>query len=87
MHIIIPAAGKSQRFKDNGFRLPKSLIKISNKMMIEHVIDMFDDEDIFHLIFTKQQYKIYKIKIDSIINKVNKSFLYTKQAFKFFINS
>lgn len=39
MNIIIPLGGKGERFSKNGYLVPKPLIQIFNKKMIEHVID------------------------------------------------
>lgn len=39
--VVIPMAGKGQRFKDAGFFVPKPLIPIGNKPMIERVVDNF----------------------------------------------
>lgn len=41
MQIIIPMAGKGQRFLDAGYTEPKPLIKVDGKPMIEHVVDLF----------------------------------------------
>ena len=45
MKIIIPMAGYGQRFKNCGYQLPKPLIKVNNKMVIEYIVDMFDNKD------------------------------------------
>jgi len=39
MNIIIPLGGKGERFKTQGYSLPKPLIKIYDKEMIFHVLD------------------------------------------------
>ncbi len=39
MNIIIPLAGKGERFKKEGYNKPKCLIDIYEKTMIEYVID------------------------------------------------
>ena len=39
MNIIIPLAGKGERFSKNGYTEPKPLIKIFEKKMIEYVLD------------------------------------------------
>ena len=49
MQIIIPMAGESIRFKKAGFKTPKFLLKINNKFVIEHIIDLFPGEKIFYL--------------------------------------
>jgi NDP-sugar pyrophosphorylase family protein len=39
MIIIIPLGGKGERFKTNGYSLPKPLIKVFGKSLIEWVLD------------------------------------------------
>ena len=39
MNIIIPIGGKGERFLNLGYTVPKPLIKVFNKCLIEHVID------------------------------------------------
>lgn len=41
LNVVIPAAGKGQRFKDAGYKTPKLLIPIKGKPMIERVIANF----------------------------------------------
>ena len=43
-------AGHSRRFKDAGHDLPKFLLDCGDKKMIEHVLAMFSESDIFHCI-------------------------------------
>ena len=63
MNIIIPAAGNSQRFNMEGMNTPKCFLILNHKMMIEHVIDMFDDEDKIHIIFNKEQFVHTKFSV------------------------
>lgn len=44
VQIIIPMSGIGQRFVQEGYTDPKPLIKIDNKPMIKHVVDLFPDE-------------------------------------------
>lgn len=50
MHIIIPMSGIGKRFIDAGYKEPKPLIKVDGKPIIEHVCDLFPDEDKFTFI-------------------------------------
>lgn len=45
MQIIIPMSGLGQRFINAGYKNPKPLIKVDNKHMIEHVVDLFPGEE------------------------------------------
>ena len=50
LQIIIPMSGLGKRFKENGYTSPKPLIEVDNKIMIEHVIDLFPGESNFQFI-------------------------------------
>lgn len=50
MHIIIPMSGVGQRFIDAGYSVPKPLIEIDGKPIIEHVVNLFSPEDRFTFI-------------------------------------
>ncbi len=47
MKIVIPMAGGSERFRLAGYKIPKPLILVDGKPMIEHVIDLFPGETDF----------------------------------------
>ena len=44
MNILIPMAGLGQRFSNVGYSLPKPLIEIDHKTMLEHAINTLDME-------------------------------------------
>lgn len=56
MNIIIPLNGIGKRFIDANYSLPKPLIKVMGKTMIERVIEnlSFGEEDQLFLIYNKQ---------------------------------
>ena len=72
MNIIITAAGESKRFDAAGHNKPKFLLKINKKTMIENVIDMFNDTDIFHIILNEDHYNKFKKDIKKI-KKIKKN--------------
>lgn len=45
MKIIIPMAGTGNRFVEKGYQLPKPLIFVNKKRIIEYILDSFSDED------------------------------------------
>lgn len=47
MQIVVPMSGFGERFRRAGYTVPKPLIKIDGKPIIEHVIDMFPGEKNF----------------------------------------
>ena len=63
MKIIIPMSGVGQRFQDAGYQLPKPLILVDDKPIIQHVVEMFSIEDEFVFIcneshLSNKQYKM-----------------------------
>ena len=50
MNVVIPMAGKSRRFKSEGYQAPKYLLPLENQLVIEAVMDCFDETDDFYLI-------------------------------------
>lgn len=88
MKVIIPMAGKSKRFFDEGYKMPKFFLKIGNKFVIENVLNMFNDDDEFYLIFSLSQKKKYSKKINQIKNLKKKLFItYIKDHNKGPVNS
>ena len=55
MNVIIPIGGIGKRFTDEGYNLPKPLIKIFDKTMIEYVLDNLELEknDKIYIIYNK----------------------------------
>lgn len=47
MQIVIPMSGFGERFRRAGYTCPKPLIEIDGKLIIQHVIDMFPNEQNF----------------------------------------
>lgn len=45
MHLIIPMSGIGKRFIEAGYVVPKPLIKMQNKPMIEHIVGCFPGVD------------------------------------------
>ena len=50
MHIIIPMSGVGKRFIIEGYKTPKPLIIVDGKPIIEHVCNLFPNEDKFTFI-------------------------------------
>jgi len=73
INIVIPMAGKSERFFRAGYKIPKYLIDINGKIMLEHSLSGLPldlSEQIIFIALTEHEKK-YKIteKIQSVINK------------------
>ena len=50
MQIIVPMSGFGERFRSAGYKIPKPLIIVENKTIIEHIVDMFPGETNFTFI-------------------------------------
>ena len=54
MHIIIPMSGIGKRFLSAAYKSPKPLIRIEDKPIIGHVIEMFPGENKITFICNKE---------------------------------
>ena len=77
MHIIIPMSGIGKRFIDAGYKEPKPLIVVDGKPIIEHVCDLFPNEDKFtficntkHLNETNMREVLLSIKLNANIVEI-----------------
>ena len=61
MKIIIPLAGHGSRFVDAGFELPKPLIEIKNKSMIEVVLDNLNMDGDYIFICRQEHIERYNL--------------------------
>lgn len=55
MNVVITLAGHSRRFQAAGYTIPKFLIELDGKIMLEHVLDMFSPEDNFFFVINSIQ--------------------------------
>ncbi|MDP4268081.1 MAG: NTP transferase domain-containing protein [Bacteroidota bacterium] len=62
MQIIIPMSGIGKRFLDAGYAVPKFLIDVDGKPMIEHVVNMFPGEHNFNFICNSNHLKNTNIR-------------------------
>lgn len=72
MKIIIPMSGLGQRFLNAGYIMPKPLININNRKIIEYVVDLFSDNDELIFICNKTHNEEFKIK-DFLLTRFPKS--------------
>ena len=77
MHIIIPMSGIGKRFVEDGYRIPKPLIVVDEKPIIEHICNLFPDESKFtficnskHLAETNMRQVLQNIKSQSNIVEI-----------------
>ena len=70
MQLIIPMSGVGQRFKDNGYKLPKPFIEISGKPIVQHVVDMFPGIEDILFIVNRDHFEDKELKIESRLTKI-----------------
>ena len=68
MKIVIPMSGIGQRFIDANYKLPKPLIVVDNKPIIEHVVNLFPGENNFIFICNSKHLKETNMK--EILNNI-----------------
>lgn len=44
--VLLPMGGLGQRFRDEGYNIPKPLLKIDNRHMFEYILDSIQNHDI-----------------------------------------
>ncbi len=73
MQIIIPMSGFGERFRAAGYTIPKPLIEVEGRPIIQHVVEMFSNEDDFIFICNEDhllnpEYKMKAILQDIALN-------------------
>ena len=53
MQIVIPMSGFGERFRQAGYAVPKPLIEVDGKPIIQYIVEMFSDKDDFILYVMK----------------------------------
>ena len=72
MNIVITCAGKSKRFKKEGFNIPKFMLPLNNETVISKILDNYDDSDNFHIVITEKQAE-ENIYLKSYLKKLKKN--------------
>ena len=62
MNVLIPMAGEGSRFTSVGFTLPKPLIKVHGKPMIQITVENLNIESHYIFIVRKEHYEKYNLK-------------------------
>lgn len=72
MNIVIPMAGRGSRFANSGYELPKPLVEIQGRPMIEWVVKSIGAAEHRHIfIVQKEHIELYKLDelLESLVNK------------------
>ena len=67
-NILLPIAGKAQRFLDEGYTMPKPLIMAKNKQVIDWAMSSFDTTEC-NIIFAVRLDHIHNFAIDDILKQ------------------
>lgn len=70
MQIIIPMSGFGERFRSAGYTVPKPLIKVDGKTIIEYIVEMFPGETNFLFICNQDHLDSLEYKMEEILNKI-----------------
>jgi NDP-sugar pyrophosphorylase family protein len=70
MNIVIPMAGLGTRFSNEGFDLPKPIIEVGGKTLIEHSIDSLNLDGKYIFITRKYENKNHNILLSEILKKI-----------------
>jgi NDP-sugar pyrophosphorylase family protein len=69
MNIVIPMAGRGERFKKDGYDKPKPLIEVNGKAMIEYAIESLGIDGNFIFIVYKYSDEDLNNQLNQILNK------------------
>jgi len=68
MQIVITMAGVGKRFQEKGYKLPKPLIEVEGKPIIEHVVNLFPGENEF--VFICNNKDLVNTQLKEILTKL-----------------
>lgn len=71
LNIVVPMAGAGSRFANAGYELPKPLIQIHGKPMIQYVIENIRPTFEHKFIFVVQSEHVSKYKIDNLLEHLS----------------
>ena len=71
MKVIIPMSGMSNRFTDAGYTIPKYLIEVDGKRVIQHIVDLYPKNCEFIFIINDKHKKDTDIVniLDKLVDK------------------
>jgi NDP-sugar pyrophosphorylase family protein len=72
MNLVFTMAGRSSRFFNTGYTLPKYLLKIDNETMLSKVMNSFDLKSFQTITFICLKKHLHKYRLHEIINKLTK---------------
>ena len=70
MQIIIPMSGFGERFRKAGYKVPKPLIKVDGKTIIQHIVEMFPNEKNITFICNKDHIQNPEYQMKEILEEI-----------------
>lgn len=70
MQIVIPMSGFGERFRNAGYTVPKPLIEVDGKPIIEHVVEMFPGEHDFIFIVNQDHLSSGDLNLESTLRRI-----------------
>ncbi len=71
MQIIIPMAGTGRRFREKGYMLPKPLLNVDGRPIIDYVANLFPGEG--NMLFICNEIDLKKTELGKVIRKIRPS--------------
>ncbi len=68
LNVVIPMAGRGKRFSEAGFKLPKPMIDVAGKPMIQRVVESLNIDAQYHFIVDKTDF--YTYGMENVLRKV-----------------
>jgi NDP-sugar pyrophosphorylase family protein len=73
MQIIIPMSGFGERFRAEGFMIPKPLIEVEGKTVISHVVDLFPGDHDFIFICNEDHLRNSEWNMQAVLESLSNS--------------
>ena len=70
MQIVIPMSGFGERFRAMGYTVPKWMIEIEGKPIIQHVVELFPGENDFLFICNKEHLEDDYLNVNGLLKQV-----------------
>ena len=71
MQVVIPMSGFGERFKAKGYRVPKPLIQVEGKTMVEHVVNMLPTDEPLHFICNKDHLEDSSLGMSETLSRLS----------------
>jgi len=73
MKVLIPMSGMSSRFSNEGYQIPKYLIELNGKKVIEHIINLYPKDCEFIFILNEVHEKMHNVSkfLDTLCDNKN----------------